>query len=113
MVRHIENAPHVGGLSAIEELIGLGGIGVEIAAAGEEAERHEGVEEVAGGARAETQATAEGIEGLRPPGPLAEHPQLHGAEQGLGGPEAEARLQDALGGVGLGHFLRIGSTSFG
>jgi len=61
MVRHFENDPHVGRLGAIEELIGLGGVGVEIAAAGE---------------------------------------------------EAEARLQDALGGVGLGHFLRIGSTSF-
>ena len=64
MVRHLEDAADVGRLLPIEEEIGLGRVGVLLAVALQEAERHEGIEEVARRTRVQPQASAERVEVL-------------------------------------------------
>ena len=97
VVGHFEEAADVAGLAAVEEEVGGRCVGVGGIGALEETERDEGVEKVAGGARVEAQAAAEGFEFFGAVGELGEEPHLDGAEQDFGGPEAEAYLEDVLG----------------
>ncbi len=97
---HFEDAADVSRLIAIEEEIGLGGVGVSGDGPGEEAESDEGIEEIAGGTGMETEAHGEGLEFLRAMRELGEDAHFDSAEQGSGGPEGEASLEDMLGGEG-------------
>ncbi len=97
LVGHLEDAADVGGLVFVEEEVGGGGVVVEAVAALEEVEGDEGVEEVVGGAGMEAEAGAELGERTRLPGELGEDLHFDGAEEGFGGPEAEAYLQDVVG----------------
>ena len=59
VVGHLEDAADVGRLAAIEEQIGLGRVGVAVAARAQEAERDERIEEVARRARVQAEPPAE------------------------------------------------------
>jgi hypothetical protein len=102
-VGHLQDAADVGGLAPVEEVVRLGGVRVAAAVAPEQAEGHEGVEEVTGAARVQAQAPGQGRQVQRPAGQLGEDAQFHGAEQGLGAPEAEAELQDVVGAQLVAH----------
>ena len=57
------------GLFAIEKEVGLRRVGVAVAVALQEAERHQRVEEVARRTRMQAEAPAQGLEGLRAAAP--------------------------------------------
>ena len=97
MVRHLEDAAHVGGLLPIEEEIGLGRVGVLLAVPRKEAERDEGIEEVARRTRVQPQASAERVEVLGPARELREDAHLDRAQERLRGPKGQTGLQNLLG----------------
>ena len=97
MVRHLEDAAHVGGLLPIEEEIGLGRVGVLLAVPRKEAEGHEGIEEVARRTRVQPEASAERVEVLGPARELREDAHLDRAQERLRGPKGQTGLQNLLG----------------
>jgi hypothetical protein len=96
VVRHLENAPDIGWLAAIEEQIGGGRVGVDAVAAFEEVERDQSIEEVACPTRMQAEASAQLGQRLGVPGKLSEDPNLDGAQEGLGGKETHAYLHNSI-----------------
>ena len=82
--------PTYDGLRPVEEQVRLGRVGVAIAAAREEAERDQRVEEVARRARMQPQPAAQRVVLLGAARQLGEHAHLDGAQQRLGRPEGES-----------------------
>jgi hypothetical protein len=97
LVGHLQYTADIGGLALVEEEIGLGRVGVDAVVALEETERNQRVEEVARGAGMKPEAGAEFGEWFGVFSELGEDLHLHRAEEGFGGPEAEANLHDVVG----------------
>src|SRR5580698_11567513 len=96
MVRHLEHAADVGGLTLVEEEIGGGCVVVGAVTALEEVEGDERVEKVVGGSWMQTEACAEVGQGFGMFGELGEELHFDRTEQRLRGPEAEAYLHDVV-----------------
>jgi hypothetical protein len=83
--------------TATKQVPSLGRVAVDAMFALEEAERYQGIEEVVGGTGMQAEAAAEFGERFGMAGEFGEDLHLDCAEQGLGGPEAEAYLHDLVG----------------
>ncbi len=103
-VQHLEHAADVAGLVLVEERRGVRRVAIlargAIADAVEEAERHEGVEEVVHAARVQPQHASQLRAGERARTERGEHAELHCRQQHLRGPERGAHFDD-FGGIEL------------
>jgi hypothetical protein len=95
-VRHLEESANIGRLLLVEEEVRLRSVGVLVFVAGQESEGDQRVEEVPRRSGMQTEPSAKDLEVLGPGAELGEHPHLHGAEERLGAPEGESRLEDSL-----------------
>ena len=96
LIGHLKHAADIGRLVLVEKQIGSGRVGVDTVCRGQKAERDQRVEKVASGSGMQAEAAGQRFEVFGMPGKFGEDLHLDGAEQRLGGPEAQADLEDVI-----------------
>jgi hypothetical protein len=95
-VGHFEHPADVGRLALIEKEIGGGRIAIKIVGAFQEAQGHEGIEEIARRAGMQSDPSPQGLQLFRVFCKFGEQLHFDRAQENLGGPEAQTNLQDQI-----------------